>query len=211
MAITFTTLTGTNTVDESFMKWVNKQDLPSTTILTMVEKYIYRQLRVRQMTTVVTGTMTIGTATDTFPTRHLVTRSMSITGTNVADVKKRTYEQLQGLRSFDSTGAIVSGKPQFFAEDADAIHFEVLPDVAYVYDMALYREPAPLSTDTETNFLTNDMPRLLYLGGLAFANEFMKDKTERVYWLQQLDAEIAKMNRESDENLEGLEMQLEAF
>lgn len=209
MAITYSTLVGTNTVDESLMRWVNKSDIPSALILTLAEKYIYRRLRVKQMLEVVTGTLASGTATDSLVARHLSTRHMAFTGTAAGNISKKTMEELLSSRSFDGTGSISSGKPLLFGETDGVVHFEVRPDANYVYEALIYREPAALSTDTETNFLTDEMPRLIYLAGIGFASEFKKDKAERKYWLGQLDAEINKMNEESDEALEGADIVLE--
>ena len=69
--------------------------------------------------------------------------------------------------------------------------------------MIYFKEPAALTSSNATNFLTTRYPRMLLAAACAFANEYLKDDTEKQYWLAIVTAEIEQAMRESDFERQG--------
>lgn len=199
MAMSYTSLVADKDTDGSIKNWVNNSTIPSTTVLDEAEQWIYRRLRVRQMLTTATGNIAADATTLSAPTRFLAAKHLMITGANQDEIKMRSPEDVRRGWSYDSASARVTGKPQYFWEDGTTLTFDYKADQQYPYDLLYYETPASLaSSSNETNFLTTRAPYLLRCACLGFANDFLKDKTERTYWLGMALGEIQTLNDESD-------------
>jgi hypothetical protein len=197
MGVTYSGLTGTRASQSSIRGWIN-QDVPADVILDDAQAHIFRRLRVREMIAITTGTITASSTAVALPVRYLSTKRLRVVSPDAYEIQPRLIEDLDDMRSYDGSGGVSLGSPMMFAEAGTAAEFDVASDQAYVYRWTYFQEPARLSTATETNWLTDKAPRLVRAACLAFANEYMKDQAEKVYWLQVAEAEIDRLNEEYD-------------
>lgn len=199
MAVNFTTLTGDKSVEGSIKSWINVTTTPSTLILTMAEQWCWRRLRVRQMLHR-DGTLvcTMGERFVDLPSDYIEGRLLLITGTEAGKIRKANAEKVEGLLSYDDGGDLTTGKPGYWYADATQLAFDVAALETYPLSLLYYRQLPPLAEENETNFLTDRATRLLFASCLAFANEFQKDDTERDRWLAIAEAEVARLNAESE-------------
>ena len=205
---TFTVLTGSRTTAGSIKEWVNHGSIPSETILTDAQAWIYQRLRVRQMLTSTTGTLTESQGSIALPSGYRGPYQFQFTGTNLSWPDPKRWEWVRKNITYDGDGSRTLGKAQFWATEAANIQFEVLADQAYPWDFAYHRSLAALSTDTETNFLTEEYPRLLRAVCMGFASEWTKKSDDRNYWLAIAASETFEASKESDLEMIGLEMDM---
>lgn len=210
MALSYTTLTGAKTVDESIANWVNNATVPAATVLTEAQAALYTSLRVRDMLARQEDTIAKDATTLALPARYLEAVAFHLTGNDAAVVKQRPKEEVEGDITWDGA-ARVAGTPTKFYTDATDFVFDHRADKAYGYRVLYFQELAPLAATTnETNFLTDRYPRLLRMACLAAANEFLRDDEEKAYWLALLQAEIEKANGQFDTEQRGVEVLVEA-
>ena len=194
----YTTLVAGAGTDGSIKNWVNKSTVPSTTVLTEAEAWIYRRLRVRQMLTNETGTMSTSNDYVSLPSDYIADRKLRITGTNAAEIKRKTLEYVEDLFAYDASGTRVSEKPAFYYNSDTRSQFPNLPDQAYAYRRVYYGVLDALSASNLTNFLTDRAPMLLRAACMMSANAFLKDDAEKTYWEEQALKEVAVLNIEND-------------
>lgn len=209
---TYTNLVASKTTEGSIKQWVNNSYVPSTTILTEAEAWIYQRLRVRQMLTSTTGTATASSTAITLPDRYRQAVNLMFTPNGVVAQsypQKKTLQELLQNYTYDGTGVRSAGRPLMYAADASELKFEKMTDQAYPYQFDYYQAmPALTGTATETNFLTQDYPKLLRSTCMALAYEFLKNNAEKVYWLGIAQAEINQANIESDLELSGADLEV---
>lgn len=195
----YTTLVADRDTDGSIKNWVNNSTIPATTVLSEAENWIYRRLRVRDMLAVDEGTMSTSNAYVTLPTGFLASRSFWYSGTDKAELEHKTLTDIEAARVYDGSGNLASGKPNQFWVDGTNAYFSVTPDQAYGYRWWYYQQPTALGSGNTTNFMTSRNQRLLRCACLAFANEYMKQDGEKLYWLRLAEGEIEAIHREDDE------------
>ncbi len=214
MAMTFTTLTGGKAVTGSIQSWVNNGSVPAATVLDEAEAWIYGQLRVREMLTAIDGVMTVGDggATIDLPDDFLALAWLGYRGRWTGRITPLPADELQDLCQFDASAGYVlaPGQPFRYSLRGAVVEFPRAPDQAYTYRLLQYARPAPLSAANETNWLTRRAPRLIRLACVAFANEFMKAESEKLYWLNLAQAAIAELNAQGDGEMGGLVADMQA-
>lgn len=213
--LTYSQLIGSSSTDGSIANFLNHASISATadTIVADAESWIYRDLRHWRMLTSVTGTMTanpIGVANPInylpIPADYLEDKVLWITGVNVAQLKRKTMEEVIGMWGYDGNGFLIVQQPYFYFNDQSNIVFDSPPDQAYPYLLYYYQQPQSLvSTAGGTNFLTQFYPRLLRTTCFMMAAEFMKDagqgNYDRTYWEQQAGLELSKAQMESDRSV----------
>jgi hypothetical protein len=208
--MSYTVLVAAKSTDGSIKNFANSDTVPSTIILAEAEQWIARRLRVRQMLTATSGTMTASATAIDLPSDYVWPRRFAITGVNQGLIKKQTLETVEGAFSYDGSGNRVLGKPGMYYADATQAVFDQMADQAYPYRLNYFRQLPALSTATTTNFLTQRAPRLLRAACLWAANDFLKNAEERAYWAKVAMDEIAELNIESDmEEFRGADESLE--
>lgn len=70
------------------------------------------------------------------------------------------------------------------------------PDAAYPFEITIYRLPPLLSTDVQTNYLTEFIPNALLYQCLLNLAPFMKDDSRIPTWKLMLDNELSSINTE---------------
>lgn len=203
MAMTYSALTGTKGASGALRTWINKE-VPADEILTDAEAYIYRRLRVREMLSATTGTATTSTTAVAVPDSYLATVRLQFTTPATFTIDRVTTEEVEDLRIYDGTGALVTGQPSAFTVFGTSAEFDIACSTDYTYRWTYFAQPTALSTDNETNWLTAKAPRLMRAACLAMANEYFKDDAEKVYWLQVAETEMSQLMVEDDFEKRGL-------
>ncbi len=206
----YTTLVAAKTTDGSIKNWVNDSRVPSTTILTEAQAWIYQRLRVRQMLKTATGTLATNSDTIALDTTYRARYFFMFTGVDKAIPSSRLLDDVLSAFSYDSAGNRTTGQPTMWATDEVNIQFELRANKGYPYLFKYYGALAPLAASSnETNFLTNVYPSLLRAICLHYAYEHLKDAPKTTYWLAKAEQQIAAANIDSDRELAGVEMQMQ--
>lgn len=206
-------LIGDRQTHGSIRNWINNSSIPSTTVLTEAQAWIYQRLRVRQMLKTDTGTLTAGTDDSiTLPSDFRQPKTLMFTGTaTTGKWRPRLYTLEEVLDAFewDGDGNRTQGAPQRWAVDATKIQFEVVVDKAYPYRLDYYAALEALGPTNTTNFLTDEYPTLLRCACLFKAAEFLRAERDRAYWANQALREIAEADIESDKaQFEGADLEI---
>lgn len=203
MAMSYTSLTGSQTTDGSIANWINHSSVQavSDTIVSEAEAFIYRRLRHFKMLTSTTGTMSLSNQFIALPSDYLEDKTLYITGVNYGKLTRKTMEEVLASYVYDGSGNPVPSMPQIYFNDQTNINFDTIPDQTYPYQLFYYQQPAALSSSI-TNFLTVTYPRLVRCACMAAACEFMKDNGmgsyDRTYWDQLAEQEIVVAQTEAD-------------
>ena len=214
--MTYTILTGTRGVAGAIKDKVNHAGVPSAEVVAKAELWIYQRLRVRDMLEAGTGTLTASATSyvlSTF-TGYRAPYDLRLTG-NVAGVAashpvRRPLDVVKDGRSWDSNGTRVAGRPSMWATNQTHIVTDMMTDRAYAFEFDYYADKPALGTATETNFLTERYPNLLEAAVLFKAHEWRRDTENSKYWRLVAESEIAEANRDSDEEMAGIDLVVRA-
>lgn len=209
MTCNATTLLAAKTTDGSIKNWLNAGDAPSSDILTEAQAFIYQGLRVRQMLKTTTGTLTANTSKSiALPSDYKSPKHLYFPGGASTAKVTLTYKTIEFLRdafTYDGSGNLITATPQYWATDASNILFESIVPYAYPFDFLYYGSLTALAVSSnETNFLTNEYPRLLRYVCLMIGNEWKKNDREKIYYQKLAVDAINAVNVEGDQALEGI-------
>ena len=163
------------------------------TFITLAEFEIAEQIKTLGQLQVVESTMNVGNSVIAKPARWRKTVSMNVT----VDGKKqpvllRKYEYLQNY--WPDTNQI--SIPLFYS-DTDWEHWYVAPtpDASYAFEVLYYERIAPLSSENQTNWLTQNAPNAMLFGTLLQAMPFLKNDQRQIFQ-QKYDQSIAALKTE---------------
>lgn len=178
MALTYTTLTGAKSVEGSIKDWVARTDVPSATVLTEAEAWIYQSLRTREMMardddfTFSTSSSSVALPSDFLDPIGFVPYGYS------NKLPLVDYDNLDEKRNA-STGAMLSGTPSRWTVLGVTAYADMTPSTDMVGVLSYYAQPDALSDSNETNFLTSRYPTLLRRACLMFAWEWARNWPRR--------------------------------
>lgn len=143
---------------------------------------------------VATGAMNTGNPVIAKPARWRKTVSMTIatpTGKQPIFLRKLEY-----LNSY-APDVTATGTPLYYA-DYDAEHWFVAPspDSAYAFETLCYTRLQPLSSDNQTNWLTQNAPNAMLYGTLKQTAPFLKDDARLAVWSGLFDAALVALKTE---------------
>ena len=205
----FATITGTTA--GSIVSWLNHPALSTvgTQIVQEAESWIYPRLRHWQMLTSTSGTMTASATTISVPSDFLEDKRFKFTGTAAGSVTRKTIQEVVDAMQYDGNGNRVAQKPRIMFNDKDNLQFDSPSDQAYPFTLWYYARPAALSTSNNTNFITNNYPRLMRTTSCFMAAEYMKDSGQgnydRSYWEAEAQKELDAAQAESDKHERSIE------
>lgn len=172
MAMDYTTLTAAKTTDGSIKNWVNRSDIPVTTIITEAEAFIYERLRVREMQVYDTFTFDATAASKALPDGFLDPIEFRPFGWG--DALSYYHEQkLEQL--YNDDGTLESGTPSRWSIIGETAYVDVAPSEAFSGKLLYYATPTALSDSNTTNFLTRRYPTLLRMVLMGMTYQHMKD------------------------------------
>ena len=176
-------LTADKATEGSIRNFVN-QNVPVAILIRQAEAFLYRRLRLRDQLTTVSGTIASGQSSVALPTDYLAAKQIKLTGNNNSVLTRKLPEVLQASISYSSGNTRTTGTPTAYYTDGSNIVFDLVTNASYTYEMIYFNEPAALTSSNAENFLTKRYPRMLLAATCAFANEYLKDDTEKAYWMQ---------------------------
>lgn len=162
------------------------------TFVTLAEFEIAQQIKTLGQIQVVQANMNVGNPVIAKPARWRKTVSMTInTGTQKTPVFLRKFEYLQ---SYNNEG--LTGLPLYYG-DYDYDHWLVAPapDDDYQFEVLYYERLAPLSSENQTNWITNNAPNAMLFGTLLQAVIYLKDD-QRLIFQQKYDIAMSALKAE---------------
>ena len=148
------------------------------TFITLAEFEIAQQIKTLGQIQVVQANMNIGNPIIQKPARWRKTVSMTVNnGTQKSPVFLRKFEYLQSYNNEGSTGL-----PLYYG-DYDYDHWLVAPtpDDDYQFEVLYYERLEPLSTENQTNWITNNAPNAMLFGTLLQAVIYLKDDQRQIF------------------------------
>ena len=195
---TYSTLTGLKTVDGSIKQWVNDGTIPSASIVSKAEAWIYQYLRVREMISLETGAIQTGDTTLSVSMLDLLEPiSLRIIDDSSAPIRLLDQEHFESRTYFDSSTGPTSTQPTEAMIVGNVFQLNATSDATYSYRLVYFGKPAALSTSHETNFLTDRYPHMLEAACYYWAFSFKKDRGEADHWMSVAMGLIDKANDEA--------------
>jgi hypothetical protein len=148
------------------------------TFITLAEFEIAQQVKTLGQIQVVQANMNVGNPIIPKPARWRKTVSMTLNnGTQKSPVFLRKFEYLQSYNNEGSTGL-----PIYYG-DYDYDHWLVAPtpDDDYQFEVLYYERLAPLSSENQTNWITNNAPNAMLFGTLLQAVIYLKDDQRQIF------------------------------
>lgn len=171
----YATLVGSKGLEGSIRNWVNRGDVPATTVLTEAEAWIYEHLRVREMQRLDTAfTFSAGSSTANLPEGFQAPIEFRPYGWG----SPLPYYHEQALDALtDEDGEMFEAPtPSQWTIIGEEAHLNVKVEDDFKGRLLYHGTPDPLSSANPSNFLTRRYPRLLRVVCCAFAFEHMKDR-----------------------------------
>lgn len=151
------------------------------TFITLCEFEIAQQIKTLGQQQVVESTMSINNGIIQKPARWRKTVSFTVinptTGVR-SPVLLRKYEYLRNYSPQNSATSL----PLYYADyDYDNWLVAPIPDAAYNFEVLYYERIAPLSSDNQTNWLTQNAPNAMIFGTLLQAMPFLKNDQRTIF------------------------------
>lgn len=157
--------------------WLNRDDLTSNipTFISMAEKTLFRQVRIRQMLKRVRTTL--DEDFEALPPDFLEAVSLKIVGTCESPIYLVEPATMDRLKAGGATG-----RPRFFAPIGT--EFAVYParDQDYTVELLYYARPDALSGSVASNAILDAWPDLYLFGSLAASAPFLREDERLLTW-----------------------------
>jgi hypothetical protein len=163
------------------------------TFITLAEFEIAQQIKTLGQMQVVESAMNINDPVIAKPARWRKTVSMNILKNGQRlPVLLRKYEYLK-LYAPDVSA---TGIPLYYA-DYDYEHWLIAPtpNAAYTFEVLYYERISPLSSENQTNWLTQNAPNAMLFGTLLQAMPFLKNDSRQIFQ-QKYDQALAALKSE---------------
>jgi hypothetical protein len=160
----------------------------------LAEFEIAQQLKTLGQLNVVQAVMQPSNPVIAKPARWRETVSMSVAVNGAYQpVYLRKYEYLKNYAPSVTT----TSTPLYYADyDYDNWLVAPTPDIAYPFEVLYYERLAPLSSDNQTNWLTQYAPNALLYGSLLQAMPFLKNDARQIF--QQKYTETMQVLKQED-------------
>ena len=145
---------------------------------------------------VAVGTMIAVNPVVAKPARWRKTVSMTVIDPSTGSKQPVFLRKLEYLRSYSPVNSNF-GVPIYYA-DYDADHWLVAPAPTSNIDFEVlyYARLAPLSSDNQTNWLTQNAPNAMLYGTLKQTAPFLKDDARLAVWSGLFDAALGALKTE---------------
>lgn len=165
------------------------------TAITLAEFEIAQDIKTLGQMEVVDSTMNINNAVIPKPARWRKTVSMTLT--TASGTKQPIYlRKLEYLNNYWPT-VTATGTPLFYADyDYDHWFIAPTPDSAYAFEALCYTRLQPLSSDNQTNWLTQNAPNAILFGTLKQTAPFLKDDARLALWGQMFTEAMTALKTE---------------
>ena len=162
--------------------------------ITLAEKRLKRDLRIRQMLKVVTATTTAADSTVGLPSDFLSMRDLHVSTNPVSSI-----EYLSPSNFYRNARTTESGVPTKYTVLAAEFQFAPIPDSDYTLSMLYYAAPPELSSSVSSNVFLVTCPDLLLYGALGEAEPYLLNDSRIQTWAALYDRGITALSS-SDES-----------
>ena len=164
------------------------------TAITLCEFEIAEEIKTLGQMEVVDATMNAGNPVIQKPARWRKTVSMTLS--NSGQKQPIFLRKLEYLNTY-APSVTTTGTPQYYA-DYDYDHWFVAPtpDQAYPFEALCYTRLQPLSSDNQTNWLTQNVPNSMIFGTLKQTAPFLKDDGRLAVWGQLFTEALGALKQE---------------
>ena len=170
------------------------QQIPQFIMLAEFE--IAQQIKTLCQQQVVESTMTVGNQIIQKPARWRKTTSMNLT-TQSGEIQPIYLRKYEYLRSY-SPNVSSTDMPLYYADyNYDNWIVAPTPDFAYSFEVLYYERIQPLSSETQTNWLTQNAPNAMLYGTLLQAMPFLKNDQRQIF--QQKYTEAMQILKQEDQ------------
>ena len=170
------------------------QQIPQFIMLAEFE--IAQQIKTLGQQQVVESTMTVGNPIIQKPARWRKTTSMNLT-TQDGEIQPIYLRKYEYLRSY-SPSVSTTSTPLYYADyNYDNWIVAPTPDYAYAFEVLYYERIQPLSSETQTNWLTQNAPNAMLYGTLLQAMPFLKNDQRQIF--QQKYTEAMQVLKQEDQ------------
>jgi hypothetical protein len=164
------------------------------TFITLCEFEIAQEIKTLGQIQVANATMNAGSAVVQKPARWRKTVSFNVTNTGgtPSPVLLRKYEYLLNYNTGASTGL-----PLYYADyNYDNWLVAPTPDQSYLFQVLYYERIAPLASNNQTNWLTQNAPNAMIFGTLLQAMPFLKNDQRQIFQQKYTEALQALANED---------------
>jgi hypothetical protein len=170
------------------------QQIPQFIMLAEFE--IAQQIKTLGQQQVVESVMTVGNPIIQKPARWRKTTSMNLT-TQSGQIQPIYLRKYEYLRSY-SPSVSTTSTPLYYADyNYDNWIVAPTPDYAYAFEVLYYERIQPLSSETQTNWLTQNAPNAMLYGTLLQAMPFLKNDQRQIF--QQKYTEAMQVLKQEDQ------------
>jgi hypothetical protein len=189
----FTTYT---TLQATIADWLNRPDLANVipTFISLAEKRLSRDLRIRQMLKVVTTTLAAADKTVELPSDYLQMRDLHI---NTNPIQVLEYQSPSNF--YRNTNSTISGVPFQYTVLAQEFQFAPVPDGDYTLQMIYYAAPPALSSFNASNMFLANCPDLLLYGALSEAEPYLMNDPRIQVWASLYDRALSALTISDDQ------------
>ena len=154
------------------------QQIPQFIMLAEFE--IAQQIKTLGQQQVVESTMTVGNPIIQKPARLRKTTSMNLT-TQSGEIQPIYLRKYEYLRSY-SPSVSTTDTPLYYADyNYDNWIVAPTPDFAYAFEVLYYERIQPLSSENQTNWLTQNAPNAMLYGTVLQAMPFLKNDQRHIF------------------------------
>jgi hypothetical protein len=184
-------ITSYATLQASIASFLHRTDMTAIIqeLIADAEFRIANELRIRAMEASFTGTIASGTVA--LPSAFLEWKHAYIDGDAAQKLERRDAEWI--YTNYPTRSA--TGKPVFFAQEADALMFGPYPDSNYTVKGVYYQKLAALSDSNTTNWFITNAPDLLRYGALCEAAPYMQADERIGVWEQKYNQVKQRIER----------------
>lgn len=172
-----------DSLNSTVLQYLERSD-PATvaaipTFITLCEFEIAEQIKTLGQLNVASATMTVDNPILQKPARWRKTVSMTLTtATGAQPVLLRKFEYLKNYWP----DATETSQPLFYSDiDYDNWYLAPTPDQEYSFEVLYYERIEPLSSETQTNWLTRNAPNAMLYGTLLQAMPFLKNDQRQIF------------------------------
>jgi hypothetical protein len=184
-------ITSYATLQASIASFLHRTDMTAIIqeLIADAEFRIANELRIRAMEASFTGTIASGTVA--LPSAFLEWKHAYIDGDAAQKLERRDAEWI--YTNYPTRSA--TGKPVFFAQEADALMFGPYPDSNYTVKGVYYKKLDALSDSNTTNWFITNAPDLLRYGALCEAAPYMQADERIGVWEQKYNQVKQRIER----------------
>ena len=189
--------TSYTTLKDTIADYLARDDLTTQIpdFITLAEKRLQRELRIRPMLKVANASMVAGDKTVSLPEDFLAMKDLFINASPV-----HSLQFLVPSTFFANSRSTDRGLPVHYTLIGDEFQFAPSPDSAYQLEMVYYHKPDFLSATNPSNLFLSECPDLLLYGALAEAEPYLMNDERLNTWSSLYDRGLASLRASDDDS-----------